>query len=591
MENSDLAISIVRDKDADFEWQRRRHPDWDDNYTLSRNQVITNRLTQRQSVNIPLTKTALRTTLANVDDEPDIYFDNLDNEKDQEIYYNEHWVDCASYNKLVIKDIVDKKNVFTYGRSFKSLNILNGRTDIRIDDPFDVLVDRYTDPANIDTAMQVTLLHIFRPLEQLKNNSDYDMSEIAKIEAYFASDDGLQKNSENIRSMQEKNQRARQMGATDVDNPVLGQVYVEINKNFKKLWDSDKKKYVIWYIVTCDQALTHDGEETIAILLKQRLTEVIGDTGDHYWEDHYPIDWWADDVEGTDIWSDSLADTLRTPNKVINAWFSQLVENRTLRNLGMMYYNSMSEGEGANGFNPQSWEPVAFGFYPVPGNPNEILKPAVIPSLSDTIADIEFIIQLAEKATAATSIQQGSSGPTKITLGEVQILQHNIQERTKLISKFYNESWRAFGEKYAKFIEAAADKLDEVEVFKQGYNGTMFSKKINPSKLATPKGYRVRVVQKASRLKSAIDHLQTLSAAKASMPGNTPLNDIYNQRLLDLAELNPEEQRRVLEFEKQLREQQKALASSMLLSGQNGQPTNNGMGNNPAPQPPAAVGM
>jgi hypothetical protein len=46
---------------ADRRWRERRHPQWTSNYEIYRDTVITNRLTQRQSVNVPLMKETIRT--------------------------------------------------------------------------------------------------------------------------------------------------------------------------------------------------------------------------------------------------------------------------------------------------------------------------------------------------------------------------------------------------------------------------------------------------------------------------------------------------------------------------------------------------
>ena len=57
------------------ELQNRKHKDWDDNYELYRNKVKTNRLTQRQAVNIPLMKETVKTQLSAIDDPPEVEFD------------------------------------------------------------------------------------------------------------------------------------------------------------------------------------------------------------------------------------------------------------------------------------------------------------------------------------------------------------------------------------------------------------------------------------------------------------------------------------------------------------------------------------
>ena len=71
MDQATLITKLNTNKDAAFKFQQRRHSDWNENYTLYRDKVIINRLTQRQSVNIPLIKETLRTILAQTDDAPD----------------------------------------------------------------------------------------------------------------------------------------------------------------------------------------------------------------------------------------------------------------------------------------------------------------------------------------------------------------------------------------------------------------------------------------------------------------------------------------------------------------------------------------
>ena len=60
------------EKKAGIELELRKHVDWEDNYLLYRNKVKTNRLTQRQAVNIPLMKETIKTMLYRIDDAPNI---------------------------------------------------------------------------------------------------------------------------------------------------------------------------------------------------------------------------------------------------------------------------------------------------------------------------------------------------------------------------------------------------------------------------------------------------------------------------------------------------------------------------------------
>ena len=89
-------------KKSGFKYRERRHEDWLDNYPLYRDKVVVNRLTQRQSVNVPLMKQTVRTLLKDVDDMPVLYFENLDNDEMAEVFLNEYWkVNCAASRKVL----------------------------------------------------------------------------------------------------------------------------------------------------------------------------------------------------------------------------------------------------------------------------------------------------------------------------------------------------------------------------------------------------------------------------------------------------------------------------------------------------------
>ena len=81
LENPELEM-LRNNKETGFNYRERREEHWRDNYTLYRDEVQINRLTQRQSVNLPLMKTMLRTVLKDIDDMPVIVFENLDNDKE-----------------------------------------------------------------------------------------------------------------------------------------------------------------------------------------------------------------------------------------------------------------------------------------------------------------------------------------------------------------------------------------------------------------------------------------------------------------------------------------------------------------------------
>jgi hypothetical protein len=159
-----------------------------------------------------------------------------------------------------------------------------------------------------------------------------------------------------VDSLQRKNEKMVALGLVDVNNPVLGETYVELTMHF--LWrdgEKDAEKQMM-----AKQIFLYIEADNHCILLKKPLEDVIGVTKDHFWRTHFPYNSWADDIDMQDFWTDGVADIVRTPNKVLNAWFSQMVENRTLRNLNMQVYDGTKEG-----FTPSTYNPSAWGWFAV----------------------------------------------------------------------------------------------------------------------------------------------------------------------------------------------------------------------------------
>lgn len=534
-------MKIDADKKSALQFRERKHDDWTDNYTLQRDKVIVNRLTQRQTINIPLMRYGLATIMKDIDEFPQLYFRNLDNDQQKEIYYNENWNNVVIENKLVIKDRIDKKQACIFGRSFKKLNIVDGAFKPEIVDPQDMLVERHVDPSTLDSARCVIQTGIYRTLSNIENNKDYDEKVIADLKGYYAKDSTTEEAEHNFSSFTDKAKRMSDMGLPDAYNPLVGETYVELNEVYRKEYNEelDTDEIIMYVVASTDGGMFK--------LFKKPLHEVIGETEDDFWFDHFPYTSWGPDIEGTDFWSDGPADTLRQPNKVLNSWISQLVENRTLKNLNMHYYDSSNAQ-----FVPQTFNPVNWGWYPVPGKPQDIIQDVSVGDLTESLAEIQFVIGIAEKSVAATSVQTGQVEPRQITLGEVQLAVSNAQERVKSMATYYVEDWKEFGLKFIKMLEAASDRLDEVTLHKKGrQTSKVYTKKISPKDWVSKSGYKVEVKLKEDVDAESTDQLQKLNAAKTIMPNNVPLNDIYKKKLLDFAGLNADEQKEVMDFEKQ----------------------------------------
>ena len=544
-ENPELTM-LRLNKESGYNYRERRQDDWLENYTLYRDKITINRLTQRQSVNLPLMKRTIRTLLKDVDDMPVLYFENLDNDKEAEVFQNEYWKYIVECNHLELQDIVDKRQVFLYGRSFDQWQIVDGKIKVTIQDPQDILVSRHVDPVDLHSSRFLIHTHIYKPLAELENDPSYDQEAIKRIKQWAASEHGIIKVGSNKEMATEKNKKMEEMGVEDVDSPVLGETYVELCLHFVYRKEGSEDEQLYLYVEV----------EDMEILMKKPLEEVIGTTSDNYWRNHFPYNTWADDLERQDFWSDSIGDIIRTPNKVLNSWFSQLVENRTLRNFGMHYYDSTIEG-----FKPQTFNPVPWGWYGVPGKPSDVLQKVDIPDLSESLDEMNFLLEMSEKATGATPTQQGVQTERQVTLGEVQLALGEAKERIKGMSKFYTPAWQERGRMFLKLIEAGKDKIDAVKIYKKGRNtNDIYGREIKPADWMTEQGYQTKVWSQDEKDAQDSETLQKLNAAKMFMPNNFKLDEIYKRKLLEFADLDPENINDIMEFES---EQQDMLMAGM----------------------------
>lgn len=554
IEKEPLVEKLNTEKEVALNFQKRRHSHWNDNYTLYRDFVETNRLIQRQAVNVPLMKETIKTLLSKIDEVPDIVFEAKEeemseremidkvirgewggeDEKLKEIAINERWQYDFWRLKMELIDIVDKKNVLLYGRSFKKLNYLDKEFDCDVLDIYDVLIDPKTSPLNIETARYIIHQNINKPLNEILTSDKYEEEGKEKLKIFLTSEEGLVASGEAKERLEEKAERLKTLGSEDyqeLEELLSGsEVIVPLDEHYTNLWDEKKKKFVRYLIILAFGNI---------VLLRQPLKEIIG-------VEFYPFVSWADDLEGSDIWSDSVGDILRTPNKVINAWISQLIENRTLRNYGMFAYDATADKT----FIPQTFEPKPFGLYPFPGDPNKVLKQIEIPDLKDSIQEMTFLIQLMEKASAATAIEKGVSEKKQITLGEVEILVGKAMERISNISKFYRLGWKEFAEKWYEILEANESEAKTIKLSKVSAKGNLFGRTIKPSDWKSKAGYRVKVLSSAEQEAERTSTIQKLMAVKQMFPENSALQKIAQRKILDLLKLSPEEINQVLEEEK-----------------------------------------
>lgn len=536
----DNMIKLLNEKKSAKEFQERKHEDWNDNYELYRGKVKTNRLTQRQAVNIPLMKETIKTLLSRVDDPPRVDWKEKSGDEMKELIYEEIWGDFYKHNKLEQRDSLDKKNVLLYGISTKKLNIDNQGVLVDILDPFDVMYDPLMNPMDVETARFIIQQNIFKSLREIMANDRYDKEAREKLKVWLLSEKGIVASQQNKEQWEKKLERLKSMGVTNSEFPYFagGDVIVNLTEHYTERWDTKTQKFERRVVVYADDSIA---------LLDEKLEDLIG-------INEYPFTFWTEDVESGDIYPDSVGDLVKTPNKILNIWFSQQVENRTLQNFQMHWYDSTIQG-----YTAQTYEPGPGRMLPAPGDPNKTIMPVAINGLDETFNAINFLTNIVERATGATAIEKGQSETGQQTLGEIQILVGKAGERSLNMQKFYRQSWYELAKKWDAIMQSNTFK--QMKLYKTGRSGKMYEKVVTANEWKSEAGYEPTVSSTSEIENEQVKSLQKWGYVLAQYPNNTSLKKIAQKRQLEMLDLNPSELKEVADEEEKVQEmmQQQAM--------------------------------
>jgi len=531
---NDLMFKLKNEKDSAVKFVERKYLDWTENYELYRNKVKTNRLTQRQAVNIPLMKETIKTILAKVDDITIVDWRELSGDQEKELIFQEIWnrdMDRINIHEI---DIQDTKTVLMYGRAFQKLNFDDDGFCVKALDIYDVIIDPMVDPVDIETARFVIHRNIFRSLREILASDRY--TEVGKkaLRMYLTSPDGIILSSENEEEWKKKQDRLKSMGVNEADFPTFagGDTVINLTEHYTEVWNTKTKEF--------ERRVVCYANDTIE-LSNHTLEELLGVT---FW----PFVTWAEDIETQDFWSDSVADLIRTPNKVLNIWFSQMVENRTLRNFQMHWYDATVEG-----YQPQTYEPGPGRMLPAPGDPNKTIMPVAVDGLDETMNAINFLTSIAERASGATAIEKGQAEQGVQTLGEVQILVGKANERSATLMKLRRRAKEEFAMKYYQIV--AANYSSKMTLYKRGRDEKMWPKAVYKSDWQSKQGYEATVLSSSEQEQESTKEIQKFQFVIQQSPNNIPLRKIALARELNILKLSPEEIKSIQNFEEQAMQQ------------------------------------
>ena len=519
-----------REKLDSVRFKERRTAQWNENYLLYRDKVITNRLTQRQPVNIPVIRDTIQNWMSKIDDAPMLTFKTRGrSNRDQrgEIYINELWGYTFDDERLELKDNLDKKIVGLQGRSFKYWYFKDGRARCSVVDPYDIDIDPRVSPFDLNTAAYFNHKNIYVPLRNILANPTYTPVGKNSLKIYLDSKQGLLRANDVEQDYQQKILRLTELGVNNY-NDYASDVMVEINRSHKLLWDEVEQKFVRYLIVIALDSI---------VLYKKPLKKAVG-------IDFLPYTTWASDPDLNDIWSDGIADSVRTVNKVINVYFSQDIENRAYRNFGMYFFNNQN-GQ----FQPQAFEAKPFGMYGVPGNPTEIIQQMKIEPLPDTTNVIEYFKNLIQSSVAQTPTERGEQVKSRTTLGEIQLNLQATKTRNQVVSKQYQSSWEESGHIWYELMKSNSN--GQITLTKRAQNGEMYSKTISKSDWVTPDGYDCEVMLKSDSDASDNVEFSKLQYIQQSFAQNPVALKIARRKELELLGWSPDDIDEVMKQEEQ----------------------------------------
>lgn len=531
-DNAVLIGEHKKEKEASTQFKERRFLQWNENYLLYRDKILTNRLTQRQPVNFPIMRETIQTWISKIDEPPLLNFEsrNRDNKsKDGEIVLNELWNYTYDKEKLDLKDNMEKKVVGLQGRGFKKWGWADNWVFCDIIDPYDIDVSPILNPLDLNSAFSVIHKNIFKPLRAVLANVKYSAEGKLALKTYLDSKHGILKSAETQAEWEQRQDRLRTLGAYNYDEFNANEIMVELNESYKMIWNKEENRYVRHLIViAADQA----------VLYNKPLKEASG-------IDRLPIVSWADDPDLNDFWCDGKADSVRTINKVINTYFSQDLENRTYRNFGMYFFNTMN-----GSFQPRAFDPKPFGMYGVPGNPADIIQQMKIEPLGDTTQHIQFLKDMIQSSVAQTPTERGVANPSTGTLGEVELNLQQSQGRNEVTAKNYRRAWKESGEIFYELLQA--NSSGKITLYKQGTDGVYRPKDIFPSDWKNPKGYECKVVMKSEKEADDQFALQKAAYIRNAFANNPVALKIGRQKELEVLGWKQDEIDQVVQYEDQL---------------------------------------
>lgn len=529
MDKETIIANHIKDKEESIKFKERRFNQWNENYALYRDKVFINRLTQRQPINVPIIRETIMSWISKIDEAPKLRFETRDTsnkDKDAEIVFNTMYEYYYDKLRLDVLDNVEKKQVGLQGRGFKKIAFSRGEIFIDLIDGYDIEIDPRVNPLDIQTATYLKQTHIYRSLKEILANDKYDATAKKELKIFLDTKRGLLKSAEDEQSYLLRKERLENLGVTNFDEYGASDLLVELNESYDLVWNDEDKAF--------ERRLRVIATDSV-LLLDVLLKDAIGIS-------RIPIVSWASDPDAVDFWSDGIADNVRTFNKITNMYISQDLENRTYRNFGMYFYNTM------NGtFQPRAFEAKPFGMYGLPGNPSEIMQQIRIESLGDVSSQISWLKNLIQSSVAQTPTERGVKEQGEQTLGQVKLQLAGSKGMNQVVSKNYRGAWKELGCLFYDILKE--NSKGTMKIWKKAPNGDYASKEVFPSDWKTQNGYEVIVKIEADANAEDDFDLKKIQYIKNSFMDNPVALKIAKKKELEIMGWSPQEVEAIMSAE------------------------------------------
>lgn len=534
MQNDKLLGEIRADGLNSDNNQKKRWEQWNENYLLYRDKVVTNRLVQRQPVNVGIIRETVRTWVSKIDEAPKLSYKakgRANADKKAELIWNELYSFYYTDLKLDLLDNQEKKIVALQGRCFKKIGFdhENNKPFVSIIDPYDIEIDPRCNIFDLETANYINHKHIYRALRTILANDKYDSKGKDDLKKYLDSNTGIIESGALEESRIQRDARLQALGKFNFDEFGARDTVVEIKECYKLIWDNASGKFVRYLIIIAANN---------AILYKKPLKDALG-------VDFLPFITWADDPDINDIWCDGVADAVRSTNKIGNVYMSQTLENRTYINFGMTFYDNTNEK-----FMPETLDPKPFGFYGVPGKPSDIMQQMDIKPLTGTIEEMEYFRRTAQTSVAITPSELGIEDGGEKTLGAKKLNLSNSQGRLTPTAKNYRAAWKEFGWKFYEIV--CANMNDKITLYKKGVDDEYYPADIYPKDLKSVHGFELDVIFQSERDQQDQSALEKAQFVQQQFASNPAAQKIAKRKALETLGWTPDEIQEVQDAEDQM---------------------------------------